>query len=57
MSKVKNLGKKLRLAKKNRQTKWAPLWIIPRIFGQPKSVHPSRFTTVKRSWRKTKIKA
>lgn len=57
MSKVKNLGKKLRLAKKNRQTKWAPLWIIPRIFGQPRRVHPSRFTTVKRSWRRTKIKA
>lgn len=57
MSKVQT-AKKKRLAKLARQTKWAPVWIIPRIFGKPKKVHPSRFTTVKRSWRRpTKTKA
>ena len=56
MSTFKTLGKKLRLAKKGRQTKWAPIWIIPRIFGQPRRIHPSRFTNIKRNWRRTKIK-
>ncbi|MBS3111789.1 50S ribosomal protein L39e [Candidatus Woesearchaeota archaeon] len=57
MSKVTTARKK-RLAKLGRQTKWAPVWIIPRIFGVAKKVHPSKFTTVKRSWRrhtKTKV--
>lgn len=53
----KTKAKKLRLAKKGRQTKWAPFWIIPKIFGKVKKVHPSRFTKVKRSWRRTKLKA
>ena len=57
MARNKPLAKKLRLARKKRQTKWAPYWIIPKIFGKPKKVHPSRFTYVKRSWRRTKIKA
>lgn len=53
----KSKAKKLRLAKKGRQTKWAPFWIIPKVFGKVKKVHPSRFTKVKRSWRRTKLKA
>ncbi len=49
-------GKKTRLAKKNRQTRWAPFWLIPKIFGTGRKVHPSRITSVKRSWRRTKLK-
>ncbi len=51
MSKIKT-AKKKRLAKLGRQTKWAPVWIIPKIFGVTKRVHPSRFTKIKRSWRR-----
>jgi len=54
---IKSKAKKLRLAKKLRQTKWAPFWIIPKIHGKIKKVHPSQYTKVKRSWRKGKIKA
>ena len=57
MSKNKNLPKKLRLAKKSKQTRWAPFWVIPKIFGPGRRVHPSRHTRIKRSWRRTKTKA
>ncbi|RLE42819.1 50S ribosomal protein L39e [Candidatus Woesearchaeota archaeon] len=57
MSRVKKLNKKIRLAKKNRQTKWAPFWTVPKIYGRGRRVHPGRHTAVKRSWRRTKIKA
>jgi len=52
-----NLPKKLRLAKRLRQTKWAPFWTVPRKYGKGKKVHPGRHTAVKRSWRRTRIKA
>ena len=48
--------KKIKLAKQNRKTKWAPFWVILKKFGIGKRVHPSRLTRVKRSWRRTKIK-
>ena len=50
-------GKKSRLAKKGKQTKWAPFWVVPKAAGKGKKIHPSRFTAVKRSWRRTKTKA
>lgn len=50
-------GKKARLAKHGRQTRWAPFWTIPKIYGQNKKIHPGRHTTVKRSWRRTNTKA
>ncbi len=57
MSRVKKLNKKLRLAKQSRRTKWAPFWIIPKIFGRGRRVHPGRRTAVKRNWRRSRIKA
>ncbi len=56
MTRNKPAPKKRRLAKKGRQTKWAPFWIIPKVFGKGRRVHPSRVTAVKRNWRRTKLK-
>lgn len=56
MARFKPLAKKLRLAKKSRQTRWAPYWIVPKIAGPGKKIHPSAFTAKKRSWRRTKTK-
>ncbi|MFH1376387.1 MAG: 50S ribosomal protein L39e [Candidatus Woesearchaeota archaeon] len=50
-------GKKTRLAKKGKQTRWAPFWVVPKAAGVGKKIHPSRFTAKKRSWRRTKTKA
>ena len=50
-------AKKARLAKKGNQRKWAPFWIVPKIAGTGKKIHPSVFTKIKRSWRRTKTKA
>ncbi|MBN1376858.1 50S ribosomal protein L39e [Candidatus Woesearchaeota archaeon] len=55
MSRYKKLGKKKRLAKENKRTKWAPFWTIPKKYGQGRRVHPARHTRVKRSWRRTNI--
>ncbi|MFH1210961.1 MAG: 50S ribosomal protein L39e [archaeon] len=57
MSRFKPFGKKKRLAKKLAQTKWAPFWTVPKKYGTGKKVHPSRHTAVKRSWKRTRIKA
>lgn len=57
MGKFANLAKKLRLAKRMKQTKWAPFWTVPKIYGKGKKVHPGRHTTVKRTWKRTRIKA
>ena len=56
MAVFKSLARKLRLAKKGRQTRWAPFWSIPRMYGEGKKVHPGRHTSVKRHWRRKKIK-
>lgn len=52
---IKNQNKKATLAKKGRQTKWAPIWVVLKKFGMGKRVHPSRVTAVRRSWRRTKL--
>jgi len=57
MTRYKHPSKKKRLSKLGRQTKWAPFWIIPKIHGKGRRVHPGRNTHVKRSWRRTKTKA
>jgi len=57
MTRYKHPSKKKRLSKLGRQTKWAPFWIIPKIHGVGRRVHPGRNTYVKRSWRRTKTKA
>lgn len=57
MARFKHPNRKQRLAKKARQTKWAPFWLVPKVFGKGRKVHPGRITTVKRSWRRTKSKA
>lgn len=57
MSKFIHLAKKLRLAKKASQTRWAPFWAIPKTFGKGRRIHPGRLTAVKRNWRRVKTKA
>jgi len=56
MARIKHPAKKKRLAKKRRQTKWAPFWTVPKKYGIGKKVHPSQYTTVKRHWRRNKTK-
>ena len=53
---IKNTQKKATLAKKGRQTKWAPVWAVLKKFGQGKRIHPSHMTKNKRNWRRTKLK-
>ena len=48
--------KKIKLGTANRQTKWAPFWVVIRKFGQGKRVHPSQVTSRRRHWRRTKLK-
>jgi len=48
--------KKIKLAKYNRRTKWAPVWTIIRKFGSGKRIHPASITRVKRNWRTRKLK-
>ena len=55
MSRYISKAKKIRLAKAGRQTKWAPIWIIPKINKGLKKVHPSKYTVVKRNWRRHKL--
>ncbi len=57
MSRYKQPSKKKRLAKLSRQTRWAPFWTVPKIYGKTRRVHPGRHTAVKRSWRRVKTKA
>jgi len=57
MARVKHPSKKKRLAKKGRQTKWAPFWTVPKKYGKGRRIHPGRHTAVKRSWRRTSLKA
>lgn len=53
---IKSSQKKITLAKKGRQTKWAPVWAVLKKFGQGKRIHPSEMTHNRRSWRRTKLK-
>ena len=52
MSRIKRPSLKKRLNKKRTQTKWAPFWTVPKIYGKGRMVHPGRHTTIKRSWRR-----
>lgn len=52
---IKNTQKKATLAKKARQTKWAPFWAVVKKYGVGKRVHPSAMTKHRRSWRRTKL--
>ena len=57
MARKIHISKKLKLAKSGRKTRWAPFWTVPKKYGKGRRVHPGRLTAVKRSWRRTKIKA
>lgn len=57
MAHIKHPSKKKRLNKKATQTKWAPFWTVPKIYGRGRRIHPGRHTAVKRSWKRTNIKA
>ncbi|MBI2004108.1 hypothetical protein HYS72_01455 [Candidatus Pacearchaeota archaeon] len=48
-------GKKEKLAKQARRTKWAPVWVVLKKFGPGKRIHPSAITKYKRSWRRGKL--
>ena len=52
---IKYKGKKEKLTKKGRQTKWAPVLAVLKKFGPGKKIHPSAMTHQKRSWRRTKL--
>ncbi|MFP4567799.1 MAG: hypothetical protein ACLFN8_02550 [Candidatus Woesearchaeota archaeon] len=56
MSKFIHLSKKKKLVKHGRMTRWAPFWVVPKINGQGRKLHPGRHTFVKRSWRRSNIK-
>lgn len=57
MARYKHPSRKKRLIKKGEQTKWAPFWTVPKKYGKGRVVHPGRHTAVKRSLRRTKLKA
>ena len=57
MTRYIHFAKKRRLAKKGKQTRWAPFWTVPKIYGKGRRVHPGRHTTIKRNWRRNKTKA
>lgn len=52
-----HFSRKKRLGKLSRQTRWAPFWTVPKIYGIGRRVHPGRHTEVKRHWRRVKTKA
>lgn len=57
MASVRHPSRKKRLIKKNKLTRWAPFWTVPKIYGKGRRIHPGRHTEVKRNWRRTKTKA
>ncbi len=52
---IKNQQKKVTLAVKGRQTKWAPFWAVLKKYGRPVPGGAQRMTHVRRSWRRTKL--
>lgn len=52
---IRNQAKKIKLMKKARQSKWAPVWVVLKKYGIGKKIHPSAITRHKRSWRQTKL--
>lgn len=57
MARRKHPARKQRLSKAKKQSRWAPFWTVPKIYGHGKRVHPGRHTAIKRSWRRIKLKA
>jgi len=57
MARYIHLSRKKRLIKKGRQTRWAPFWLIPKVFGKGRKVHVGRLTKIKRNWRRNKTNA
>ncbi len=57
MATHKHPARKKRLGKAAKHTKWAPFWVVFKKYGRGRRMHPSRITHVKRSWRRTKLKA
>ena len=57
MARFIHLSRKIRLSKLARQTRWAPFWTVPKIYGKTRRVHPGRHTDIKRSWRRSNTKA
>ncbi len=57
MARFIHLSRKIRLAKCKRQSRWAPFWTVPKIYGKTRRVHPGRHTAIKRNWRRGKTKA
>lgn len=53
---VSTTQKKIKLGVANRQTKWAPFWVVLRKFGTGHRTHPSAITKHRRHWRRTKLK-
>ena len=56
MARVKHSSKKTRLSKARKQTRWAPFWTVPKIYGIGRKIHPGRHTAIKRHWRRFKLK-
>jgi ribosomal protein L39E len=56
MAKNKHLSKKKKMAKRGTWASWAPFWLIPKIFGKGRRVHPVRISHAKRSWKRSKLK-
>jgi len=52
---IKNYEKKVKLMKAEKQTKWAPVWVVLKKYGVGKRVHPSSVTRYRRSWRRQKL--
>ena len=52
----KQRQKKIKLAKQERRTKWAPFWSVVKKYGQGKRIHPSAMTRTRRNWRTNKLK-
>ena len=57
MERYTNPSKKKRLTKKAKQTRWAPFWTVPKLYGIGRRIHPGSHTKIKRSWRRTNTKA
>ena len=52
---IKKPGRKAKLMKAGRQTKWAPVWVVLKKYGTGKRIHPSAITKHRRNWRRTKL--
>jgi len=57
MGSIKSAVKKKRLISAKKHTRWAPFWLIPKIFGKGRRLHPARITAKKRNWKRDKIRA